>query len=79
MPTMIKQDKFTHDLRERQAKVFDFIWKYAKEIRFEYPEGMIANASIDKDLEIEILKQMEIYEIMKRLKENQDKDKLNYE
>ena len=72
---MIKQDKFTHDLRERQAKVFDFIWKYAKEIKFEYPEGLKGSALIDKDLETQILEQMEIYEIMKRLKENQDKDK----
>lgn len=79
MPTMIKQDKFTYDLRERQARIFDFLWKYAKEIKFEYPEGMEATSLINKDLEVEILEQMKIYEIMKRLKENQDKDKLNHE
>lgn len=39
MPTMKKIDKFTYDLRERQSKIYDFLWRYAKEIKLQLPSG----------------------------------------
>ena len=65
---MVKQDKFTHDLRERQAEFFNFLWRYAKEIKFEYPGGFSEWTYIDDPSEFEkrILEQMAVLEDIKK-------------